>query len=219
MDLPDDADRTRRPDHPGPVLGAVSVGLLVSDPSPEAVVDQVERLRAALPAGSGAELIVLDDHAAVGRRSLFDALRDLPERVHFVPRPEGGRVTELDAMTTMATCDFLVVPSNPEVSFDSLPTALHAMWVQGADAALVKVGDGPVLTPDLEPGQAAGCLAASMGIGAARIGGRLVVVRRWVARWLLSEVDRALDPAEEVADRGRLLDLALTVVEGGPPQG
>jgi hypothetical protein len=39
------------------------------------------------------------------------------------------------------------------------------------------------------------------------------VVRRWVARWVFSETERALDPAEEVADRARLLGLEMVVVD------
>lgn len=174
------------------------------------------RLRDALPSGCRAELIVLDDHGDPGRRALVDAVRGLPERAHFVPRPPGGRVGELDAMTAMATCELLLFPTGPAVCFEGLAEVLRRMWVDGADAAVLDDPVAPVVTAGLAAGDAAARLAELIGVGGGRPPGRLVVVRRWVARWMLSEIDRALDPVEEFCDRGRLLGLGLAVVPAGP---
>ena len=109
-------------------------------------------------------------------------------------------------MTSMATCDFLLVPTSTDASFAMLGDALRRMWVEGADRG--GGGSRRCARRDRRPccrWHAAGRLAQLLGIGAARVPERLVVVRRWVARWLLSEVDRSLDPAEEISDRGRLL--------------
>ena len=37
-------------------------------------------------------------------------------------------------------------------------------------------------------------------------------MRRWVARWIFNEVTRAISPAEEVADRARLLGVGIIAV-------
>ena len=44
--------------------------------------------------------------------------------------------------------------------------------------------------------------------GAVTAGG-LVLMRRWVARWLFNEITRAISPADEVADRTRLLGIGI----------
>ncbi len=59
-------------------------------------------------------------------------------------------------------------------------------------------------------------VAAWLGLAEAPVAGRVVVVRRWVARWLLNEIGRALDPVAEFADRARILGLG--VVELVPAQ-
>jgi predicted regulator of amino acid metabolism with ACT domain len=43
-----------------------------------------------------------------------------------------------------------------------------------------------------------------------------VVVRRWVARWLLNEIGRALDPVAEFADRARILGLGVVELVAPP---
>lgn len=191
---------------------STSVGLLLCGVDGAEAITLVEGLRAALLPGCRAELIVLDDHGDPGRRALFEALRDLPERVHFVPRPAGGTVSQLDAMTATATCELLLFPTGGAVPFQGLEGALRQMWVDGSDAALIVSDPGSVVTPDLSSADAAGRLAVSLGVGAIRPPDRLVVMRRWVARWLLTDVERSLDPVEELADRGRLLGFAMAVV-------
>ena len=52
-------------------------------------------------------------------------------------------------------------------------------------------------------------VAAWLGLSEAPVPGRVVVVRRWVARWLLNEIGRALDPVAEFADRARILGLGV----------
>ncbi|MFM7068456.1 MAG: hypothetical protein ACKOYM_03245, partial [Actinomycetes bacterium] len=54
-------------------------------------------------------------------------------------------------------------------------------------------------------------LASWLGLGDELVAGRAVMIRRWVARWLLSGVGRADDPVEEFVDRARVV--GLTVVE------
>ena len=191
---------------------ATSVGLLLCGVDGAEAITLVDGLRAALWPGCRAEVIVLDDHGDPGRRALFEAVRDLPERAHFVPRPAGGTVGQLDAMTSTATCEFLLFPTGGAIPFEGLERAMRQMWVDGSDAALIVSDPASVITRDLSSADAAGRLAVSLGVGARRPPNRLVVMRRWVARWLLTDVERSLDPIEELADRGRLLGFAMAVV-------
>jgi hypothetical protein len=194
---------------------ATSVGLLLAGCDEATAVRLIRDLRSALPQGCRAELIVLDDHGDPARRTLFNTVRQMPERAHFVPRPSGGRVSELDEMTAMATCELLLVPTGPSTRFDGLGEVLRRMWIEGADAAVLDDPDSPAMSTALAAGGAAERLAELIGVAAGRPPDRLVVLRRWVARWMLSEIDRALDPVEEFRDRGRLLGLELTVVASG----
>jgi hypothetical protein len=49
--------------------------------------------------------------------------------------------------------------------------------------------------------------------------GRLVILRRWVARWLLNEITRAISPAAEVADRTRLMGIGIVQLVTFPSDG
>ncbi|CAB4530504.1 unannotated protein [freshwater metagenome] len=37
-------------------------------------------------------------------------------------------------------------------------------------------------------------------------------MRRWVARWIFNEIGRAIDPVAEIAERARLLGVAIAVI-------
>jgi hypothetical protein len=59
-------------------------------------------------------------------------------------------------------------------------------------------------------------VAAWLGLSEAPVPGRVVVVRRWVARWLLNEIGRSLDPVAEFADRARILGLGVVELVAPP---
>ena len=59
-------------------------------------------------------------------------------------------------------------------------------------------------------------VAAWLGLSEAPVPGRVVVVRRWVARWLLNEIGRAVDPVAEFADRARILGLGVVELVAPP---
>lgn len=67
----------------------------------------------------------------------------------------------------------------------------------------------PTPEPALAAPDAAARVAAWLGLSEDPVPGRLVVMRRWVARWLLSDVGRAVAPVEEFADRARVLGLSV----------
>jgi len=211
---PVSASGTARPRGPAvpPAGGGVvtSLAIVVAGRSAREALALVAEATGSVPAGARLEYLVLDDHGDPGRRALFEALRSVSDTTHFVPRPDGGRAAELDALTVAATGDFVVVVGERVDLLEVLGTALGVMWVDGADAAVVGA-DAGLPGPDAGPPgpDAAGRLAAYLGIGTTAPGGQMVVIRRWVARWLLSEIERAVDPAEEFADRGRLLGFGM----------
>lgn len=134
----------------------------------------------------------------------------------------------LDAATTQAGGEIVLVVSpgvaeDPAAVCRHLLGALELMWVNGADGLVIESTDA-----DLRPGRPATAgasagagvgdrrvehLGAGLGLGARRDGAvRLVVLRRWVARFLLGEIGRAIDPVAELSSRIRLLEMRLIVV-------
>ena len=129
-------------------------------------------------------------------------------------RPLGGRAAVLAEAAEQAACEFLVITSADEVPFDSLVPAMGHMWAEGCDAALVDPSQPPVdaAAGPVDGGGVPGADAAAKlanWLGPAGPTGRVVVLRRWVARWLFNEVTRAIDPWDEVADRTRLLGIGI----------
>jgi hypothetical protein len=132
-----------------------------------------------------------------------------------------GRLAALDAATAQSAGEFVVVGSvdgdrgddATGHAFDRLGEALGLMWVNGADALVLGRGPGP--TPDevAAPGgdRRSVRLAAALGVRNGGVGG-LVVLRRWVARFLFDGIAGAIDPLHEFADRVRLLELRLLEV-------
>ncbi len=171
----------------------------------------VAEVSQAAPSGARLEFLLLDDHTDPLRRELVAALEGVGDAMRLVPRPSGGRGPELDALSLSARSEFLVIAFGDRPLVDVLEKTLELMWSQGADVASV-MGLG------VDPGEGDGGsrLVEHLGFGSMGLrglpGDRLVVIRRWVARWMFSEMDRALDPADEMADRARLLGLDLLVL-------
>lgn len=129
----------------------------------------------------------------------------------MIDHPRGGRVGALAAAAAAAEYEFLVIPGpgrpRPDL-LDRVPATLMAMWREGADAAVLGA---------VEPrsGDPADYLVAGFGLAGGASGSQVVVLRRWVGRWIFNEATRAIVPAEEVADRVRLLGVAILAVADG----
>lgn len=155
--------------------------------------------RRAVPAGPGAPVV---------------PLRPLP-------RPLGGRAAVLAEAAEQAACEFLVITSADVVPFEALVPAMGHMWAEGCDAALVDPLHPPADAASASPaaGAVPGADAAARlatWLGPAGPAGRVVILRRWVARWLFNEVTRAIDPWEEIADRTRLLGIGIVHLRTEP---
>ena len=133
-----------------------------------------------------------------------------------VERPAGGRASAIDRASAVSTGEFVVVATAGVTSVEPLTGALGHLWVNGADALIVG-GTAP------DPGIAddsgdtrADRLGAALGLrrGAPGSSPGIVVLRRWVARFLFDDIGRALDPIEEFAERVQLLELRLVEVVG-----
>ncbi|MCP4435477.1 MAG: hypothetical protein GY812_08280 [Actinomycetia bacterium] len=191
---------------------STSLGIIVAGMEPAEVAAFVAEVQDAVPGGTRQEFLLLDDHTSPWRRDIVGALEGVGDAMRLVPKPSGGRGTEFDALSLSARSEFLVASFGEAAPVGSLGAALAQMWSRGADAVVI-LGDG------LQPveGDTGTQLVQYLGMGSLGLGGvpapRVVVIRRWVARWLFSEADRALDAADEVADRARLLGLDLTVVD------
>ncbi|MBS1836829.1 MAG: hypothetical protein JST64_03935 [Actinobacteria bacterium] len=202
----------------------MSTGLTVIVPPGAANGARLVDLADRVPSELRVELLVCEPDP-----STTDRLAELGRRWSTLTGvdAEPARVSWLDAATAQAGGEIVAVPSSSPASeltapFGHLVGALGLLWVNGADGLVIDAtpvvpGVGPSapsasafgggLVDDLRVEQLAVGLGLRRGAGA-----RLVVLRRWVARFLLDEISRAIDPVAELASRVRLLELRLVVL-------
>ncbi len=160
------------------------------------------------------ELLVMEDELDEGNNVLREQLSRFSRSWRAATRPPGGRAASLGAAAVAAEHEFVLVGSGGSPRYDQIDTALSLMWSEGADIALIHAGiddavratgaEGATDSPD-----PSATLSMWLGLGAPVPEGRLVLMRRWVARWLFNEITRAISPGEEIADRARLLGVGM----------
>lgn len=189
---------------------ATSVSVIVPDGG-AAGAPVVSSLAGWRPERVRLEVLVMDDEHDDGRSVLREHLVGSGRSWRMVRRPPGGRVGALAAAAESAEHEFLVVGTGGAPSYDLIAPALSLMWAEGGDVALLHAGpdDRPDPSDAEDPSVT---LATWLGLRGPVPQGRLVVMRRWVARWIFNEVTRAISPAEEVADRTRLLGVGIVAV-------
>lgn len=179
----------------------VDADLSVSRPTLRAVRDwQTDRMRL--------ELLVLQRDDEPEPAVLQEQLASLGRPWQDITCPPGGRAAGLAAAARAAQHEFVLVGSGGRPAFERVECALSLMWVEGADVALVSAGPDDLVDPH-EVDDPSAALAHWLGLRGHVPPGRLVVMRRWVARWLFNEITRSISPADEVADRTRLLGLGI----------
>lgn len=157
-----------------------------------------------------------DQPRVIGSKAGDEGVDRVPLRT--IPREMGGRAVVLSSAVESASYEFIVLASSPNLSLRGLSAAFGTMWAEGCDVALVEAPDCAEREPlgdrlDAEYIDAAEAVASWLAAGPSRMPGRAVVLRRWVARWLFNEVARAVDPWTEIADRARLLGIAIVSVD------
>lgn len=150
-------------------------------------------------------------------------LDDLAWSWVVVESPDGGRGPALDRASAESTGEFVVVStdglSDDRTSLDRLSGAFGHMWVNGADALVISGSAEPVGAHPSDPDRSdvrAQRLGTALGLRWGEGGPAVVVLRRWVARFLFDDIGRAIDPIEEFTERVRLLELRLVEVVDGP---
>jgi hypothetical protein len=199
--------------------GAVATSLSVVVPVGGAAGEPtVEALGEWAPDRMRLELLVMEADDDAGRSVLRERLARSGRSWRAVTRPPGGRAASLSAAATAAEHEFMLVGTGGRPDYLQVESALSLMWVEGADVALVAAGPGDLVDPDdaLDP---SATLSAWLGLRGPVPPGRLVIMRRWVARWLFNEITRAISPAEEVADRVRLLGIGIVQMATFPSDG
>jgi hypothetical protein len=158
------------------------------------------------------EFVVVDpEEGDVGGAAELEAIGSELEALAWtwqsVPRPAGTRVDALDAATAAAGGEFSVIARGDLPDLSALPPALGQLWVHGGDILLVaSSSDGAVPMAERDRRLAAVLGLASGGPDA------VVVLRRWVARFLFDGLGRAIDPLEELLSRIQLLEVRLVEV-------
>jgi hypothetical protein len=204
------------------MLTSLSVVVMSTD---DAAFDLVRAMTDWAPPQYRMEFVVAD-HGRDGVRDLgLDAIAHHLDQLawswEIVEEPAGGRAAALDQASAVSTGEFVVVAAPGVASVEPLTEALGHMWVNGADALIVG-GDAPSSGSTGEDGAApdvrADRLAVALGLrrGAPGSVPAIVVLRRWVARFLFDEIGRAIDPVEEFADRVRLVEMRLVEVVRPP---
>lgn len=130
-------------------------------------------------------------------------------------KPTGDRACVLAEAVQRSSNEFIVICGPGEEPLTGLAEILGHMWTEGADIGILAAGDPP-RCEDGDDLDAAAAVPGWLGIGG-RSTGSTVVLRRWFARWIFNEMERALDPAEEIADRIRLLGTIIICAPAGRP--
>lgn len=183
------------------VSAVVPVGGAEAEPVVLAMADwRPDRIRV--------ELLVMESEQDPGRPVLRECLSRSRRSWRSVARPPGGRAAALSAAAAAAEHEFVLIGTGGTPRYDLVEPALSLMWAEGADASLVHAGIHDPVDPE-DAKDPAVMLATWLGLRGAVPDGRMVLLRRWVARWLFNEITRALSPADEVADRTRLLGIGI----------
>ncbi len=190
--------------HSGPVVTSISMVVPTGGAAGE---HHLEGLEAWNPDRIRVEVLVMESPEDPARSTLRDRLARSGRSWRVLPRPHGGRVAALSMSAQDAEHEFVLIGTGGPSPFALIGPALSHMWAEGGDVALLDLrSDVEVQVP---AGDTATELAAWLGLSGASVPGRLVLLRRWVARWLFNELTRAISPADEVADRARLLGIGV----------
>ncbi len=183
------------------------------------VVRQLEDDGATLMDRIRCEVVVMADTDARSTSGLRGSRGRRPIRPRRFGKPSGGRACVLGEAIDRCSNEFVVVSGPSADPLTGIPEALGHMWVDGADIAVLPrspaglMGDSGESLDSLD---VAAAIPTWMGLRPSDgsqpvLGPETLVLRRWLARWIFNEMDRAIDPAMEIADRIRLL--GVTVVQ------
>ncbi len=200
--------------HSGPVVTSISMVVPAGGSAGER---HVEGLEAWNPDRIRVEVLVMESPEDPARSTLRDRLARSGRSWRVLPRPQGGRVAALSMSAQDAEHEFVLIGSGGPSPYALIGPALSHMWAEGGDVALLDIGH----EADLDAPTACDTsmeLAVWLGLSGVPVPGRLVLLRRWVARWLFNELTRAISPADEVADRARLLGIGVVrmSLDAGP---
>lgn len=211
-------ERARPVGPPAGAAGEVSLGFVVNETDPGRAARLCDAVTASAPTGVKVEFLILDDHTNPRRRDLVDVVDQHGDAVRLVPRPGLPGCAELDAVSHACRSDFVVFSFGHQAPWNAVTAAMGELWIDGADVVAVG-GIGADAAFPAEQAELHSRLAECVGLmGTGGIGdrggpGRFVLVRRWVARWMFSEIPRDAELSEELADRARLLGLRMLVLD------
>ena len=198
---------TRRP--------GIVTGLSVLVPAPDSqTVPMVAELADQLGQMFRLETIVAaDDAVSLWRDSMGEGLAAASVGFRVATPAVPHRSAALDAVSGLASGEFVLLVRGELPDLDLVVPGLLRVWIDGADALVMP--SGPVtIEPDAEPTAVVSSHVADLaGLTGAPFGG-VLVLRRWLARYLFNELDRTIDPASEVRQRLRSVGARLVELPG-----
>lgn len=200
---------TRRP--------GIVTGLSVLVPSPDsATLPLVADLAGQLGQMFRLEAVVAaDDAVTLWRDSMGEGLAAASVGFRVATPAVPHRSAALDAVSGLASGEFVLLARGALPDLDLLVPGLLRVWIDGADA-LVMPSVPVAMDPDEEPTAiVSGHVADLAGLTGAPLGG-VLVLRRWLARYLFNELDRTIDPASEVRQRLRSVGARLVELSSPP---
>lgn len=188
------------------VLGSTgtSISIVAIDEATQ-ITRQLEVERDAQLKGLRCEVLLMTD----GERSDHWGPRSQgrrPIRPKVFPKPSGGRACVLADAMDRASNEFVIVCGSVSSPLSGLSNVLAHMWTEGADIAVLAREENQLATANAD---VAAALPGWLGLGSSISGPQTLVMRRWLARWIFNEIDRAINPMEEIADRVRLLGVTI----------
>ena len=132
----------------------------------------------------------------------------------------GGQLLGIARAVEKSDHEFVLLTPADSDSLGFLDQCLAQMWIDGADVAVLELNSGdaspepqqlPYRTQE-DQGDAATQLSRWISTSGNQNAERAIVMRRWVARWIFNEIGRAIDPVAEIAERARLLGVAIAVI-------
>lgn len=189
------------------VNGPVDHGVEAYDDIENPVINQIIAEQGGAFRGIRPEVLVVTRNDRPTVRSKRSARSRQPYRLRYHAVPDDCLCTAIVSGVEHASNEFIVVPRFGPDPLTGLPVVLGHMWMEGADMAVIATSQSDLVGDEL-----ISALPKWLGLVNCDDAIVTVVMRRWFAKWIFNEIDQMSNPTEELADRIRLLESTVLVI-------